>query len=74
MVARKRGEMITHFFGSKNYLWLKKYNIVVIIFSFYFEGKMNHLVPLCVHERKFALKNMKQKSCKIFNLLQVTND
>jgi hypothetical protein len=40
MVARKCGKMITHYFGSKFYFWMKKYNIVVIVFSFDFEGKM----------------------------------
>jgi hypothetical protein len=34
VVARKCGKMITHFFGSKTYLWIRKYKIVVIVFSF----------------------------------------
>jgi len=51
MVARKHGKMITHFFCSKIYLWMRKYNIVVIVFSFDFEGEMNYSLPLCVHER-----------------------
>jgi hypothetical protein len=33
---------------------MRKYKIV-IVFSFDFEGKMNYLVPLCVHEKKCAL-------------------
>jgi hypothetical protein len=49
MVARKCGKMVTHVFGSDIYLWMKKYNIVVIIFNFDFEGEMNYFVPLCVH-------------------------
>jgi hypothetical protein len=53
MVARKHGKMITHFFCSKIYVWMRKYNIVVIVFSFDFEGEMNYLLPLCVHERVF---------------------
>jgi len=30
---------------------MRKYNIVVIVFNFDFEGEMNYLIPLCVHER-----------------------
>jgi len=41
-------------FWFKNLSLDEKYNIVVIVFSFDFEGKMNYLVPLCVHERKCA--------------------
>jgi hypothetical protein len=33
---------------------MKKYNIVVIVFNFDFEGEMNYLVPLCVHEKGCA--------------------
>jgi len=33
---------------------MKKYNIVVIVFNFDFEGEMNYLVPLCVHEKECA--------------------
>jgi hypothetical protein len=51
-VARKGGKMITHFFCSKTYLWMKKYDIVVIVFSSDFEGEMNFFVPLCVHEKE----------------------
>jgi hypothetical protein len=32
---------------------------------------MNYLIPLCVHEKYVFQKDMKQKSCKVFNLLQV---
>jgi hypothetical protein len=35
---------------QKMYLWMMKYNIVVITFSFDFEGEMSYLVPLFVHE------------------------
>jgi hypothetical protein len=54
VATRKRGKMITHFFGSKFYFWMKKYNIVVIVFNFDFEGEMNYLVPICVHEKECA--------------------
>jgi hypothetical protein len=33
---------------------MRKYNIVVIVFIFDFEGEMNCVVPLCVHERECA--------------------
>jgi hypothetical protein len=36
------------FFCSNTYIWMRKFNIVV---NFDFEGEMNHLIPLCVHER-----------------------
>jgi hypothetical protein len=48
-------------FGSKIYLWMRIYNIVVIVFSFDFEGEMNYLVPLCVHERECASKRYETK-------------
>jgi hypothetical protein len=66
MVARKCGKMITHYFGSKFYFWMKKYNIVVIVFSFDFEGKMNYLIPLCVHEKECALKKYETKTLESF--------
>jgi hypothetical protein len=53
---------------------MKKYDIVVIVFNFDFEGEMNFLVLVCVHEKNVIKRNMKQKSCKDFNLVQVTND
>jgi hypothetical protein len=40
---------------------MRKYNIIGIVFSFDFEGKMNYLVPLCVHERECALKRNETK-------------
>ncbi len=58
--------MITHFFGSKFYFWMKKYNIVVIVFNFDFEGEMNYLVPLCVHEGECALKRYETKILQSF--------
>jgi len=44
-------------FGSKTYLWMRKYKIVVIFFSFDFEGEMNYSIPLCVNvlERNLSL-------------------
>jgi len=54
VVTSKHDKLITHCFGSKTYLWMRKYNIIVIIFSSDFKGEMNCLVPLCVHERECA--------------------
>jgi hypothetical protein len=45
---------------------MKKYNIVVIVFNFDFEGEMNYLVPLCVHEREHALKRYETKILQSF--------
>jgi len=36
------------------YLWMMKYNIVVIVFNFDFEGEMSCLFPLFVHEKGCA--------------------
>jgi hypothetical protein len=66
MVVRKHGKMITLFFVSKIYLWMKNYNIVVIVFNSDFESKMNYLVSLCVHERQCALKKYETKILQIF--------
>jgi hypothetical protein len=44
VVVRKCGKMITHFFCSKLHIWMKKYDIVVIVFNFDFEGEMNFFV------------------------------
>jgi hypothetical protein len=30
---------------------MRKYNSLVIVFSFGFEGEMNYLVPLCVEKK-----------------------
>jgi hypothetical protein len=49
--SKKTCKMITHFFVQICF-WMKKYNIVVIIFNSDFEGEMNVFVPLCVHEKK----------------------
>ncbi len=53
-MAKKHGKMITHCFCSKIYLWMGKYNVVIIVFNFDFEGEMNFFVPLCVHARECA--------------------
>jgi hypothetical protein len=45
---------------------MRKYNIVVIVFSFDFEGEMKYLVPLCVHERKYVLKRYETKILQSF--------
>ncbi len=50
--SKKIGKMVPIVFGSKTYIWMRKYKIVVIVFSFDFEGEMNCLIPLCVHEKK----------------------
>jgi hypothetical protein len=47
---------------------MRKYNIVVIVFSFDFAGEMNYLFPLCVHERKCALKRYETKILQSFQL------
>jgi hypothetical protein len=52
VVTKKCGKMITHCFLFKNLSLDKKISIVVIVFNFDFEGEMNFLVPLCVHERE----------------------
>jgi hypothetical protein len=44
-------------FGSKTYLWMKKYNIVVIVFSFNFEGEMNFNSIMCIW-KKMCLKEI----------------
>jgi hypothetical protein len=38
--AKNYGKIITHFFGSNLYLWMKKHSIVVIVFNSDFEGEM----------------------------------
>jgi hypothetical protein len=43
-----------------------KYNIFVIVFSFDFEGKINYLVPLCVHGRECVLKRYQTKILQSF--------
>jgi hypothetical protein len=48
-------------FGSKFYPRMKIHNIVVIVLNFDFEGEMNYLVPLCVHERECASKRYETK-------------
>jgi hypothetical protein len=53
---------------------MRKYNIVVIVFSFDFQGEINYLVPLCVHDRGCALKKYETKILQSFQPLQVTND
>ncbi len=66
VVTRKRGKMITYCFWVKN-LSLDKdiQNIVVIVFSFDFEGEMNYLIPLCVHEKECASKIYKTKNLQV---------
>jgi hypothetical protein len=54
VAASKCDKLIIHCFWIKTYLWMNKYNIVVTIFSFDFEGEMGCLVPLRVHERECA--------------------
>jgi hypothetical protein len=74
VVARKHGKMITHCFWFKILSLDEDIQHFCHCFSSNFEGEMNYLVPLCVHERKCISKNqrnMKQKSCKVFNLLQI---
>jgi hypothetical protein len=66
MATRKHGKMITHCFWFKKKIWMKKYNIVVIVFSFDFEGEMNYLVPLGVHERECVLKRYETKILQSF--------
>jgi hypothetical protein len=50
----QQANVITHFFCSKTYLWMRKSNIVIIIFNFHFEGEMRCLVIVCAHEREYA--------------------
>jgi hypothetical protein len=57
---------LPNFFGSKTYIWMKKYNIVVIIFNSNFESEMKILIPLCVHERKCAWKKYETKKLQSF--------
>jgi hypothetical protein len=49
-----------------------KYNIVVIIFSFDFEGEMSCLVPLFVHEKGCAWKKYDLIfSVSLFNFFKI---
>jgi len=45
---------------------MRKYNIVVIVFNFDFEGEMNYLIPLSVHEKKCVLKRYETKILQSF--------
>jgi hypothetical protein len=69
VIARKLGKMITHFFGSKTYIWMRKYNIVVIVFNFDFEGEMNYFVPYVYMRANVFERDMKPKICNFFNLV-----
>jgi hypothetical protein len=42
------------FFYSKFSTKMNKYNIVVIVFRFDFQGQMHSLPPLCVHEQEWG--------------------
>jgi hypothetical protein len=42
------------FFYSKSFTKMNKYNIVVIVFRFDFQGQMHSLPPLCVHEQEWG--------------------
>jgi hypothetical protein len=66
VVAKKMKKWWPIIFGLKVYLWMKKYNIVVIVFNSDFEGEMNCLIPLCVHERVY-LKNIWNKNLAKFS-------
>jgi hypothetical protein len=52
-------------FGSKTYIWTKKYNSVVIAFNFDFEGEMNYLIPLCMKDN--VLERVVKKSLAKFS-------
>jgi hypothetical protein len=45
---------------------MKKCSIVVIVFSFDFEGEMKYLVSLCVHDKECALKRYETKILQSF--------
>jgi hypothetical protein len=45
---------------------MRKYNIVVIVSSFDFEGEMKYLIPLCVHEITCALNRYETKILQNF--------
>jgi hypothetical protein len=47
--AKNYGKIITHFFGSNLYLWMKKHSIVVIVFNSDFEGEMCRI--MCTWKR-----------------------
>jgi hypothetical protein len=66
VVAKKVKKWLPIFFGSKIYLWMGKYNIVVIVFSLNFAGEMNCLIPLCVHEKVY-LKDIRNKNLSKFS-------
>jgi hypothetical protein len=66
VVAKKMKKWLHIVFDSKNYLWMGKYNIVVIVFNLNFEGEMNCIIPLCVHERMY-LKDIWNKNLSKFS-------
>jgi hypothetical protein len=66
VVARKHGNMITHFFGSKISIWMRKYNIIVIVFNFDFEGEMNYLFHYVYMRENVFERDMKQKFLQSF--------
>jgi len=45
---------------------MKKFKKFVIVFSSNFEGEMNYLIPLCVHERKCGSKRYETKILQSF--------
>ncbi len=76
MAASKHGTKQTWqndypFFCSKTYLWMRKYNIVVIGFSSNFENEMCYLVPLSVHEKEKCLKEIQVEFWCFIEVLKI---